>query len=594
MSEQNRTLVAIALMGLILLVFFSDWYQELVAPGSTTPTKPHIESTFSAEPDTSRLDEADAFVSPATPRPAYVDEIDTSALGVQSETQIVVSSPLYEMHFSNLGGGTLDKVYLNNYLTKDSSRVQLIYDLSHGVLANQFIGYDVENFSTKDMLGNSSLGSASSYDFPVYGGPASFSFELDLGSSAKLIRTFTFYPDSFHFSLEQELVNFDQVNAGRYFSTSWNGGVAPTEENRKDDLYYSEMYALLGDDSSPTDYSADTDRETDVQTALTAWVAARSKYFAAILIPESSVSEFKSLRYQTSGDDASAFKIFDFDVRDTFDRRSQVGSSNYRVYVGPLDYDVLKDYGLSLEEMMNWGWFGMIGKGALWVFKALYKIIPNYGIVLIVFSILVKLLLAPLTKKQFSSTQSMQQAQPQIAALKEKYKDDAKRLNEETMKLYKELGINPLGGCLPLLIQMPILIAMFNLFRTTIELRGAAFKGLEFWISDLSLPDTVGSFMGFDVNLLPIIMSGTMILQQKMMTPTANANPQMKNMPYIMTAVFFFMFYTFPSGLNLYYTLFNLMSIAQQKLTPKQDLPAVKASPVTSVPKKNPKKKRKK
>jgi len=211
--------------------------------------------------------------------------------------------------------------------------------------------------------------------------------------------------------------------------------------------------------------------------------------------------------------------------------------------------------------------------------------------VLIIFSILVKLLLAPLTKKQFSSTQSMQQAQPQIAALKDKFKDDPKRLNEETMKLYKELGVNPLGGCLPLVIQMPILIAMFNLFRRNIELRGAAFKGLEFWISDLSLPDTVGNIAGIDINLLPIIMSATMMLQQKMMSPAGNANPQMKNMPYIMTAVFFFMFYTFPSGLNLYYTLFNVMSIIQQKLTPKQPLPVV--APV-SQPSVRPKKKRKK
>lgn len=586
MTESNRTLIAIALMGLILLVFFSDWYQEIVAPGSTAPKKPHIESTFTTPTDTSVIVEAED-VPPVALTPIYVD---TSDYAIGTESRVIVSTPLYELHFSNRGGGSLERVYLNHYLTKDSSRVQLISDLARGVLANQFIGYDVENFDTKDLLAECSMGDAPVYDFPVFGKPASFSFALNLGSGAKLIKTFTFFPDSFHFDLEQELINFDQVNAGRYFATSWSGGVAPTEQNRKDDLYYSEMYALLGDDSGPTDYSADTDRETDVQTALTSWVASRSKYFTAILIPEQPVSEFKSLRYQTAGDKDHSLKIFDFDVRDSFDRRNAISQSNYRVYVGPLDYDILKSYGLYFEEMMNWGWFGIIGKGALWVFKAIYRIIPNYGIVLILFSILVKLLLAPLTKKQFSSTQSMQQAQPQIAALKEKYKDDSKKLNEETMKLYKELGINPLGGCLPLVIQMPILIAMFNLFRTTIELRGAAFGGLEFWISDLSLPDTVGTFMGFDINLLPIIMSATMILQQKMMSPSSAAtNPQMKNMPYIMTAVFFFMFYTFPSGLNLYYTLFNLMSILQQKLMPNKPLPVL-ASPGKKSAKKKSKK----
>jgi len=585
MTEQNRTLIAIALMGLILMIFFSDWYQEIVSPGSTTP-KPYIESTFTTTTD-STFTESDIV----EPTPVLSSILADSAIApVESSTLVIVSTPHLELHFSNKGGGTLEKAYLNDYLTKDSSRVQLISDLAEGPLANQFIGYDVENFNTKNLLASTSLGNQETYDFPVFGKEASFSFELTLGSGAKLIRTFTFYPDSFHFGLEQELINFDQVNAGRFFATTWSGGIAPTEKNRKDDLYYTEMYALLGDDSSPTDYSADSDREVDVQTATTSWVGTRSKYFTAILIPESPVSEFKSERYQTPGEEAFSQKIINFDVRSPFDRRSAFSESNFRVYVGPLDYDILKQYNLRFEEMMNWGWFGLIGKGALWVFKALYRIIPNYGIVLIIFSVLVKLLLAPLTKKQFTSTQSMQQAQPQITALKEKHKDDSKKLNEETMKLYKELGVNPLGGCLPLVIQMPILIAMFNLFRTTIELRGAAFYGLEFWISDLSLPDTVGTFMGFDVNLLPVIMSLTMILQQKLMTPTANANPQMKNMPYIMTAVFFFMFYTFPSGLNLYYTLFNVMSIAQQKLTPSKPLPiAVTAAKIS-----RPKKKRKK
>jgi len=588
MTDQNRTLVAIALMGLILMIFFSDWYQEKVAPGSTAPQKPHIESSFSSESDTT--EHTPVVNTPVVaPSQSPLETLEASSL---AETRVVVSTPLYEMHFSNRGGGTLEKVYLNDYLKKDSSRVQLISEMAEGVLANQFIGYDVENFDTQDILSVCSLGEGYDFDFSVYDNPASFSFEIPMAAGAKIIRTFTFYPDSFHFDLSQELINFDQVNAGRYFATSWSGGVAPTEKNRKDDLYYSEMYALLGDDSSPSDYSADEDRESEVQTALTTWVGTRSKYFTAILIPEKSVSEFKMDRYQTAGGDDNSEKIFDFDVRDAFDRRSTVSQSNYRVYVGPLDFDILKGYNLSFEEMMNWGWFGIIGKGALWVFKSLYSIIPNYGVVLIIFSILVKLLLAPLTKKQFSSTQSMQQAQPQITALKEKYKDDPKRLNEETMKLYKELGVNPLGGCLPLLIQMPILIAMFNLFRTTIELRGAAFGGLEFWISDLSLPDTVGNIAGIDINLLPIIMSATMMLQQKLMTPTVNANPQMKNMPYIMTAVFFFMFYTFPSGLNLYYTLFNVMSIVQQKFfTPKQTLPASVTAPT---PVARPKKKRKK
>ena len=308
----------------------------------------------------------------------------------------------------------------------------------------------------------------------------------------------------------------------------------------------------------------------------------RSKYFTVLMTPDSPVSEFRQTRHHANGDTGP--KLLSFDVRDAFDRRAAVSSSNYTVYLGPLDYDILLGYERHYEDMMNWGWFGFIGKWSLRLFKWLYSYIPNYGIVLIIFSVLVKLLTSPLTRRQLASTQKMQQAQPAIAELNEKYKGDAQKLQQEQMKLYKEMGVNPMGGCWPLLVQMPILIAMFNLFRTTIELRGAAFGGLEWWIADLSLPDTVAMIGGLPINPLPLIMSATMILQQKLMTPSGAAtNPQMKNMPYIMTVMFLFIFYRFPSGLNLYYTLFNVMSIAQQKLLPhktpeeKVPVPAKKA-----------------
>ena len=188
MSEQNRTLVAIALMGLILMIFFSDWYQEKVAPGSTTPQKPHIESSFSSESDTTeRVAVTDTPVVVPTQTP-----LDTLVASNLSETRVIVSTPLYEMHFSNRGGGTLEKVYLNNYLKKDSSRVQMISDMAEGVLANQFIGYDVEDFDTQDLLSVCSLGEGYDFDFSVYDNPDSFSFEIPLAGGAKIIRTFTF------------------------------------------------------------------------------------------------------------------------------------------------------------------------------------------------------------------------------------------------------------------------------------------------------------------------------------------------------------------------------------------------------------------
>jgi YidC/Oxa1 family membrane protein insertase len=165
----------------------------------------------------------------------------------------------------------------------------------------------------------------------------------------------------------------------------------------------------------------------------------------------------------------------------------------------------------------------------------------------------------------------MQQIQPEIAALKEKHGSNPQKLNQATMKLYKEKGVNPLGGCLPMMLQMPLLFALFQVFRTTIELRAEPFV---WWIKDLSAPDAVFTLpfsipiYGSHVAILPILMVVSMFIQQRMMSGGAAQQPQQKTMQYFMTGFFFLMFNTFPSGLNLYYTLFNVLTIVQQKLIP--------------------------
>jgi YidC/Oxa1 family membrane protein insertase len=208
-----------------------------------------------------------------------------------------------------------------------------------------------------------------------------------------------------------------------------------------------------------------------------------------------------------------------------------------------------------------------ISRGVLAALVAMHKYIPNYGVVLIIFSILVKIIVYPLTRKSYQSMRQMSTVQPKLKALKEKYAKDPQKLNKATMALYKEEGVNPMGGCLPMLIQMPLLFALFQVFRSTIELRGAPFM---LWITDLSAPDTLFEIGGFPINILPLLMGISMLLQQRM-TPTTGQAGQQKQMMYFMNIFFIFIFYKFPSGLNLYYTLFNVLTILQQKyLTPHQ------------------------
>ena len=231
--------------------------------------------------------------------------------------------------------------------------------------------------------------------------------------------------------------------------------------------------------------------------------------------------------------------------------------------MGPMDYETLKAMDVKLDRLMNFGMplIKVFSIPFYYALQALHKVVGNYGWAIIIFAIVIKVILYPLTRKSFKSMKAMQALQPKIQALQEKYKGDPQKLNQETMKLYKEEGVNPMGGCLPMLLQMPILIALFNLFRTTIMLRQAPFL----MIKDLSAPDALIPLAG-GINILPILMGVTMIIQQKMTV----TDPKQKMMAYMMPIMFLFFFYRVSAGLNLYYLIFNLVTIAQEMIVKKK------------------------
>jgi YidC/Oxa1 family membrane protein insertase len=253
------------------------------------------------------------------------------------------------------------------------------------------------------------------------------------------------------------------------------------------------------------------------------------------------------------------------------------GKLQVNSYIGPIDMEHLnQDQNKHLVQLFGFGWFfiGYLGKVVMWLLTTLYSIIPNYGIVCILFAFIIRIFTGPLTKKSFLSNQKMQAIQPKLKKIQEKHKDNKGQLNKEIMRLYKKEGVNPLGGCLPILIQMPLLIALFQVFRKTIEFRGASF--LPFWITDLSQPDVVvqfaflkeiwgiNYFFGHGIALLPFIMGVVMFLNMKM-TATNNVNSSQTSTMYIMNGFFILLFNTFPSGLNLYYTVYNILNFLQQR-----------------------------
>lgn len=252
-------------------------------------------------------------------------------------------------------------------------------------------------------------------------------------------------------------------------------------------------------------------------------------------------------------------------------KNDAVEKSSFRILLSPIDYKILKAYDMNLEKTMRFSLDWLVRPIAQYAiipfFNFLHLFIPNWGLVIIIFAIVLKIVLNPLTKKQMTSMRKMSTLNPKMTELKAKYKDDPTKLNTAMMKLYKDEGINPMGGCLPLLLQMPILYALFGVFRSTIDLRQAEFI---WWIKDLAAPDILFNLpfkipiFGIDqISGLATLMGITMFIQQKMTV----TDPKQKSMVYIMPVMMTLLFFSFPSGLNLYYFIFNLLSIGQQYYT---------------------------
>ena len=235
----------------------------------------------------------------------------------------------------------------------------------------------------------------------------------------------------------------------------------------------------------------------------------------------------------------------------------------------PNKVSLLKQLNIGAEKIVDFGWFDIIAKPMLWGMNWADTFTHNYGIDIILLTVLIKLIFYPLSVKSYKSMKEMQKMQPIVAKLKEKYKDDKEKLNKEMMEIYKTKGVNPLGGCLPMVIQIPVFFALYRVLMGAIEFRHAPFV---FWIKDLASPENLFtlSVAGFSLPLrvLPLIMGITMVIQQKMQ-PTS-VDPMQEKMMLFMPVVFTFLFWGFPTGLVLYWLVNNVISIGQQYYINKQ------------------------
>jgi len=553
----KRTVVAIVLIGLIIILY--PLYLKLIGVAPKEPTEQEeVVRQPKVEPKIEKIDEK-ITSPPEEPRQLFI-----SVTEAEPET-VTIESDLFRGTINSKGAVLTSwemKPRLRN--VDQQNWVSLLPTvMEKGALGITIpaSGYEIDldelNFETQDE--SLFLDSSNPQD--------SLSFKAETEEGLKVVKVFSFHHRRHTIGLRVIIEGASALSEGRQYILWWKPGLNTTEKKRNDDLRAFAAYAMLGDELIKTRIGGDGAIKDSSFTGNTKWIAMQTKYFLmAMMTPEDVVGRGVKFRayYEKGNEEQETLEQRIISTGLYMPLQEGMCDHSWEIYLGPMDYFVLKDYGIGLERMVNLGfkyirWIGLI---ILHLFVNIYRIIPNYGVVIIIFSIVVKIIFYPLTRKSFESMRKMQDIQPEISKLREKYKSDPARLNKETLALYRKYKINPASGCFPMLLQMPVFIALYAVFRNTIELRGESFL----WIKDLSAPDTVFHLpmklpiYGDAFNILPIIMAVTMFIQQKI----SMRDPKQAYMVYMMPIFLFFLFNNFSSGLVLYWTLFNLLTILQE------------------------------
>jgi len=508
-------------------------------------------------------------VMPAAPAPApgagpvvaALPPAETDAPPARPDT-IVVTGPLYEYAFSTRGGRLVSASLLSyrSMLPDDQGRsAQIFHPTSEFLASAVVIGRDTIP------LGDWIL-TASTDAVDVRSGPAALTF-TGAGAGVQVTLTYTFTPEDYRIGV-----------AGRIEGVGPNGALllirmGPGLRNTESDSteHRRELGVVVKAEDSKLHRFQGLDRGVPtVWSGPFEWVAVKSKYFVTAVFAVDSTQR-NGGRGRISG--ARAFHADPMHAKPALaDVEASLaipadGQFRYLVYAGPMEYPRLRALGNEFDDVNPYGWPGFrtiirpVALGARWLLVWMHESLGfAYGLGLVAFGVLIRLLLWPLNQKAMRSSMEMQAIQPIMKELQEKYKNDPPRLQQEMFKLYKERKVNPLGGCWPMLLPWPVLLALFFVFQNSIELRGESFL----WMPDLSRADPLF--------LTPLLMGASMYALMKLGQRGMEPNPQMKMMLYIMPPVMTFMFAQFASGLNLYYLVSNLASLPQQWMLTQERL----------------------
>jgi YidC/Oxa1 family membrane protein insertase len=406
------------------------------------------------------------------------------------------------------------------------------------------------------------------------GSLATRNFELESNDGSSIVfryqsggvvvrKTYSFEPDGYTFALKVAVENRSSAAVSPRFGVTWPAHAMPGSDFKDQALaalHEGSVTRLpLAQFGVPGFFSRNPDRSVELAREID-WAGIDLPYFLSAVIPDQPARA--NARFQTAEPGRSAVVEVFFDGIEI--PPAQSAERVYRVYLGPKDEHGLEALGSGLIRAIDLGytWVVPLTRFFHWLLQALYSVVPNYGVAIIVLTILVRLVTAPLTNRQMRSMERMRALAPKLEELKAKFGDDKAKQSEEMMKLYRQEGVNPLGGCLPMVLQIPVFIGLFYALRSSIELRHSPFFG---WITDLSIPESLFTIPGLDlpVRVLPILMGLSMIVQQKL-TPMQVDPAQAKMMLVVMPVMMTVMFYQFPSGLVLYWMVSNVIAISHQ------------------------------
>ncbi|CAN5860874.1 membrane protein insertase YidC [soil metagenome] len=549
--EQRRVLLAFLLMGLVL-VGSQWWYGRMqppapegVSPDTTTGVAGEAPGDTVAAPRPRELADRPETVLP--PDTAAAAAPDTTARppdpyanalleGAAPPGDVVVETPLYRVTIDPRGGAMRQIELLRYESYQHPGPVRLVPP------GASFFGRTAE-VGERGIPLDSLTFLPSDAAIVLREGDEPRELTLTHESAGRRI------VQTYRFGSEGYVVDYAlRLGAGGegILVTRLGPRILTNEKNPSED--YGQLRAVARLDGEVVSFDAgDADERPVALGGEVDWAGLKDKYFlVTLLAPQDGALTAIEVR----GAESDSLPLLQLSVASPI----QSGAGAYRLYVGPQEYRRLADLGAGLDDVNQYGWSWIrwmitpFAKAIVVTMLWLHRFVPDYGLVLILFGVLVRLAMWPLTTKSFRSIQAMQKIQPEILRLRERYKSDPQRMQQETMKLYREKKVNPLGGCLPNLIPMPILFALFFVFQSTIEFRGQPFL----WLPDLSQPDPW--------YVLPVLMGLTMFVSSKMV----QTDPKMAAMTYAMPVVLTFVFLNLAAGLVLYYTVSNVLTFVQQ------------------------------